>query len=179
MLQVPGVGVREIARRLDRAASAVSCELRRNAAGLGDNLDYRATTAQRHAERAVRRPKVAKLAANTALRSYVQDRLAGSVVTPGGAAVPGPTVPLKGRRYGRRRNRRLAMAWSSLQIAERLRLDHPDDATMRISHEAIYQALTSRAVERCSASCLHTCEPAGCRGGARMDGASRSSPPRS
>jgi len=34
----------------------------------GGNLDYRATTAQWHAERAARRPKVAKLAANAALQ---------------------------------------------------------------------------------------------------------------
>ncbi len=33
------------------------------------------------------------------------------------------------------------MAWSPQQIAERLRLDFPGDSTMRISHEAIYQAL--------------------------------------
>ena len=33
------------------------------------------------------------------------------------------------------------MAWSPQQIVERRRLDHPDDATMRISHEAIYQAV--------------------------------------
>jgi len=159
LLQVQGVGVREIARRLGRAASTISRELRRNAATRGGNLDYRATTAQWHAERAARRPKVAKLATNTVLRSYVQDRLAGSVVTPGGAAVPGPAVPWKGRRHGRRQNRRWAMAWSPQQIAERLRLDYPDDATMRISHEAIYQALYVQgrgALQRELTACLRT-----------------------
>ncbi len=159
LLQVQGVGVREIARRLGRAASTISRELRRNAATRGGNLDYRATTAQWHAERAARRPKVAKLATNPLLRSYVQDRLAGSVVTPGGAVIPGPTVPWKGRRHGRRQNRRWAMAWSPQQIAERVRLDHPDDATMRISHEAIYQALYVQgrgALKRELTQCLRT-----------------------
>lgn len=159
LLQVQGIGVREIARRLGRAASTISRELRRNAATRSGNLDYRATTAQWHAERAARRPRVAKLAANTALRSYVQDRLAGSVVSPGGAAVPGPAVPWKGRRHGPRQNRRWAMAWSPQQIAERLRLDHPEDATMRISHEAIYQALYVQgrgALKRELTACLRT-----------------------
>jgi transposase len=136
-----GLGVREVARHLGRAPSTISRELRRNAATRGGNLDYRATTAQWHAERAARRPKLAKLAANPALRTYVQDRLAGAVVTPAGAALPGPAVPWKGRRHGRRQNRRWAMAWSPQQIAERLRLDFPGDETMRVSHEAIYQAL--------------------------------------
>ena len=136
-----GHGVREIARRLGRSASTISRELRRNAATRSGGLDYRATTAQWHAERAARRPKPAKLAVNAALRSYVQDRLAGVVVAPGGAAVPGPVVPWKGRRHGRRQDRRWARAWSPEQIAHRLRLDFPDGGTMRISHEAIYQAL--------------------------------------
>lgn len=92
-----GLGVREVARRLGRAASTVSLELRRNAATRGGALDYRATTAQWHAERAVRRPKRAKLATNLALRSYVQERLAGSGTAPGGLAIPGPSVPWKGR----------------------------------------------------------------------------------
>ena len=35
-----GMGVREVARRLGRAASTVSRELRRNAATRGGNLDY-------------------------------------------------------------------------------------------------------------------------------------------
>jgi len=159
LLQVQGGGVREIARRLGRAASTISRELRRNAATRGGNLDYRATTAQWHAERAARRPKVAKLAANPVLRSYVQDRLAGPVVAPGGAAVPGPAVAWKGRRHGRRQKRRWVMAWSPQQIAERLRLDHPGDATMRISHEAIYQALYVQgrgALKRELTACLRT-----------------------
>ena len=83
----------EIARQIGRHASTASRWLRRNAATRSGGLDYRATTAQWHAERAARRPKPAKLALNAALRSYVQDRLAGVVVAPGGTAVPGPVVP--------------------------------------------------------------------------------------
>ena len=159
LLRVQGHGVREVARRLGRAASTISRELRRNAATRGGNLDYRATTAQWHAERAARRPKRAKLAANAALRTYVQDRLAGAVIAPDGTAVPGPAVPWKGRRHGRRQNRRWGMAWSPQQIAERLRFDHPDDESMRISHEAIYQALYVQgrgALKRELTACLRT-----------------------
>src|SRR5258705_4026480 len=61
------------------------------------------TTAPRpqwHADRAARRPKPARLAVNMTLRTYVQDRLAGLVVAPDGAAVSGPVVPWKGRRHG-------------------------------------------------------------------------------
>jgi IS30 family transposase len=154
-----GHGVREIARRLARAPSTISRELRRNAATRGGGLEYRATTAQWHAERAARRPKPAKLAVNAALRRYVQDRLAGVVVAPGGAAVPGPVVPWKGRRHGQRQNRRWARAWSPEQIAHRLRLDFPDDEPMRISHEAIYQALYVQgrgALRRELTACLRT-----------------------
>jgi IS30 family transposase len=38
-------------------------------------------------------------------------------------------------------DRRWATAWSPEQISRHLRLDFPEDPTMRISHEAIYQAL--------------------------------------
>jgi len=154
-----GDGVRAIARRLGRAASTISRELRRNAATRGGGLDYRATAAQWHAERAARRPKRAKLAINAALRTYVQDRLAGAVVAPGGAAVRGPVVPWKGRRHGRRQDRRWAAAWSPQQIAQRLRLDFPGDEAMRISHEAIYQALYVQgrgALRRELTACLRT-----------------------
>src|SRR4051812_35211668 len=134
-------GVREIARRLERAPSTISRELRRNAATRSGSLEYRATTAQWHAERSARRPKQAKLALNAALRTYVEERLAGVVVAPRGAPVPGPAVRWKGRRHGPRKHRRWANAWSPEQIARRLPVDFPDDKTMRISHEAIYQAL--------------------------------------
>ena len=118
-------GVREIARRLARAPSTISRELRRNAATRSGGLAYRATTAQWHADRSARRPKSAKLAINEPLRRYVQDRLADVIIAPNGAAVRGPVVPWKGRRHGRRQDRRWATAWSpdqyvSIRYTERL-----------------------------------------------------------
>ena len=159
ILRARGTGIREIGRRLGRSASTISREIRRNAATRSGGLEYRATVAQWHAERAARRPKPAKLASNAALRTYVQERLAGMVAAPGGAAVPGPTVCWKGRRHGPRQDRRWAKAWSPQQIAHRLRLDFPGDATMRISHEAIYQSLYVQgrgALRRELTACLRT-----------------------
>jgi IS30 family transposase len=159
ILRAQGAGIREVARRMGRSASTISRELRRNAATRSGNLDYRATTAQWHAERAARRPKSAKLAVNGTLRAYVQDRLAGLVVAPSGAAVPGPEVFWKGRRHGPRKDRRWSSAWSPEQIAHRLKLDFPDDQTMRVSHEAIYQSLYVQgrgALRRELTACLRT-----------------------
>jgi len=159
VLHAQGCGVREIARRLDRSPSTVSRELRRNAATRGGGLEYRATTAQWHADRRARRPKVAKLAANDGLRRYVQDRLSGTITAPDGAAVAGPAVRWIGRRHGRRQHRRWATSWSPEQIANRLWVDFPDDGSMRISHEAIDQALYVQgrgALRRDLAACLRT-----------------------
>src|SRR5918997_433253 len=78
---------------------------------------------------------------------------------PGGAAIRGPVVPWQGRRPGRRQDRRWATAWSPEQIARRLRLDFPEDETMRISHEAIDQALYVQgrgALRRELTACLRT-----------------------
>jgi IS30 family transposase len=89
----------------------------------------------------------------------VQERLAGAVLAPGGAAVAGPAVAWKGRRRGRRQHRRWASAWSPQQISRRLRLDFPGDETMRISHEAIYQSLYVQrrgALRRELTACLRT-----------------------
>ena len=141
ILHAQGASGRAIARRLGRAPSTISREVRRNAAARGGKLGYRATTAQWHAERRAKRPKVAKLAGNDQLHCYVQERLSGTIVRPDGVAVVGPEVSWIGRRHGRRQHRRWAQAWSPEQISNRLQVDFPDDASMRISHEAIYQAL--------------------------------------
>jgi IS30 family transposase len=154
-----GYGIRAIARRLHRSPSTISREVRRNAATRGGSLDYRALTAHWHADRRARRPKVAKLAVNTALRQYVQDRLAGAVTKVDGTSLAGPHVRWIGRRHGRRQDRRWATSWSPEQIAHRLQLDFPDDASMRISHEAIYQALFVQgrgALRRELTACLRT-----------------------
>lgn len=136
-----GNGVRTIARKLGRSPSTISRELRRNAATRGGNLDYRASTAQWHADRASLRPRPSKLVTNPALRDYIQERLAGMIAKADGVGFTGPDVIWKGRRAVHRQNRRWSTAWSPEQIAHRLRLDFPEDPTMRISHEAIYQAL--------------------------------------
>jgi IS30 family transposase len=79
ILNARGAGVRETARQMGRSASTISRELRRNAATRSGGLDYRATTAQWHADWAAQRPKPVKLVVNVALRTYVQDRLAGMI----------------------------------------------------------------------------------------------------
>ena len=142
ILSAQGAGVRDIARRLRRAPSTVSRELRRNAATRSGGLAYRASAAQWHRARRAKRPKIATLAANDRLRSYAQDRLAGTVRAENGRPVPGPNVgSWSGRRHGRRQDRHWAMSWSPQQIAHRLRLEYPDDESMRVSPEAIYRAL--------------------------------------
>jgi len=121
-----GVGGREIARRLQRAPSTISRELRRNASTRTYRLEYKASAAQWHAERRGRRPKIAKLVANERLRQYVQDRLSGVVRDAAGRAVPGPLAPQwKGRNKPHRGDRAWVLAWSPEQIANRLRLEFP------------------------------------------------------
>jgi IS30 family transposase len=90
---------------------------------------YRATSAQSQAEERARRPKTSKLAEDPRLRAYVQDKLSGD------------------------------QRWSPEQIAHRIRVDFPHDERMRISHEAIYQALYIQgrgALRRDLVTCLRT-----------------------
>lgn len=152
-------GVRAISRVLGRSPSTISRELRRNSSTRTSELTYRASTAQWHAENRSRRPKPSKLVENKRLKDYVQDRLAGHITRPDGEVVEGPQTNWIGRRHGRRQDRRWSSAWSPEQIANRLKIDFPHDGTMRISHEAIYQALYVQgrgALKRELIACLRT-----------------------
>lgn len=159
LLRAQGHGVRAIARRLRRDASTISRELRRNASTRTYSLGYKASTAQWHAERRARRPKAAQLVVNERLRDYVQRRLSGEL-RDGEGTVIGPAGPVwKGRNKPHRGDRAWTQAWSPEQIANRLRVDFPDDESMRISHEAIYQALyieSRGALKRELVTCLRT-----------------------
>ena len=111
LLRAQDLGVREIARRLGRAPSTISRELRRNAATRNGRLNYRAGIAQWKAEWMARRPKAAKLVSNDRLRDYVQDRLAGIIQRSDGTLAAGPVAPAwKGRNKPRRADRRWATA---------------------------------------------------------------------
>ncbi len=95
----------------------------------GSPTRYRATVAQAEADRRARRPKEAKLAAHEPLHDYVAGKLAS------------------------------IEHWSPEQISRRIRVDFPHDERMRISHEAIYQALYVQgrgALRRELAVCLRT-----------------------
>ena len=160
LLRAQGKGVREIGRSIGRDAGTISREVRRNAATRGGKQEYRATVAQWKAQQAAKRPKTAKLVSNPRLREYVQQRLSGSVRRPDGTVVAGPEPPAwKGLNKPHRQDRRWATAWSPEQIAHRLRIDFADDESMRISHEAIYQALFIEgrgALKRELVACLRT-----------------------
>ena len=99
------------------------------------------------------------MAKNEPLRDYVQERLSGVKRTPDGRLVgpPGPKWNGKGKPH--RADRRWVKAWSPEQISKRLKVDFPDDEAMRISHEAIYQALYVQgrgALKRKLVACLRT-----------------------
>jgi hypothetical protein len=74
--------------------------------------------------------------------STCRSRSRGSFAGRAGSPVPVPVAaPWRGRNKPRRQDRRWVDAWSPEQFSHRLRMDFPDDESMRISHEAIYQAL--------------------------------------
>ena len=160
LLRAQSIGVREIARRLGRSPSTISRELTRNAATRSGRLEYRASVAQWKAELVARRPKAAKLVTNPRLRQYVQDRLEGNVYDVDGRKIEGPRqAPFKGRNKPHRGDRNWVKGWSPEQIANRLQIDFPEDKSMRISHEATYQALYIQgrgALKRELVSCLRT-----------------------
>lgn len=159
LLWAQGLGVRAIADRMGRSPSTVSRELRRNAATRSGKLEYRATVAQWKAQMAAKRPKEAKLATNPRLCEYVRERLSGELKRPDGTAAAGPPTIWKGLNKPHRADRRWATSWSPEQISRRLVVEFPDDEDMRISHEAIYQALYIEgrgALKRELVACLRT-----------------------
>ena len=159
LLRAKGLGVRAIARELKRDAGTISRELRRNAATRSGKIEYRATVGQWKAQTAAGRPKPAKLVTNLRLNKYVRERLSGELKRPDGTAAPGPQTTWKGLNKPHRADRRWATAWSPQQISRRLVVDFPDDEDMRISHEAIYQALYIEgrgALKRELVACLRT-----------------------
>ena len=142
LLRARETGVREIARVMGRDPGTISRELRRNSATRGSRPEYRALVAQWKAQQAAKRPKAAKLVKNDTLREYVQERLSGDVRLPDGTIVTGPEAPAwKGLNKPHRQDRKWFLGWSPEQISQRLKVDFPDDESMRISHEAIYQSL--------------------------------------
>jgi IS30 family transposase len=139
-----GETIRQIARRLGRAASTVLRELRRNmrrqvyrsrsrlqANPFGRHRtqpwDYRPSRAQERAKRLASRRKTAKLATNAALRELVQAKLLKKL--------------------------------SPEQISRQLRKQFPDNPEMWVSHETIYQSIYVQgrgALRRELAICLRT-----------------------
>jgi IS30 family transposase len=159
LLNAQNHGVREIARRIGRDPGTISRELRRNAATRAGKRIYRAGVAQWKAQQAAKRRKAAKLTTNSRLREYVERKLAGEVTDAEGRSIAGPNMPWAGRRHGRRQDRRWGVAWSPEQISNRLKIDFPDDESMRISPETIYQSLYVQgrgALKRELTACLRT-----------------------
>ena len=73
-LRAQGIGVREIARRLERAPSTISRELQRNIASHDGGI-YDSDLAHARARERASRPRVARLAADLELRTLVQGKL--------------------------------------------------------------------------------------------------------
>ncbi len=105
-------------------------------------IGYRASVARWEADLAAHRPKTAEPVADPLLHTYVQERPAGRVRPPDGTAVSGPAPPrFTGDDEPHREDRARVQAWSPERTADRTEPDLPDDESVRISHEAVYQEL--------------------------------------
>ena len=140
--------------------STISRELRRNAATRSGRFDVsrdNGAVACRSARQAPQAGEAGAQRLGCAATCRIGWPAACNVPTASRSA--GPEVAWIGRRRGRRRDRRWARSWSPEQISNRLRLDFPDDDSMRISPEAIYQSLYVQgrgALKRELTACLRT-----------------------
>ena len=159
-MRAQGAGIREIARQVGTLAV--------------DDLE-RAAPQRGDPQWEARLPRLGRAVEGGSVRSTTEDReargrraaarvCAGAAFWPGSPArrdaVTGPeTARWNGRNKPRRQDRRWVNAWSPEQISHRLKVDFPDDESMRISHEAIYQALYVQgrgALKRELVACLRT-----------------------
>ncbi len=185
MLNAQQHGVRVIARRLGRSPSTISRELRRNAVDPQRPVEYRATTrsgtrsgAPPPQGRQTRRrtTALARLRAGPAGRHDQATRTATQVAGPGrcdGSAVATGVASRPALGEG---------VESQSRSRNRLPVDFPDDESMRISHEAIYQALYVQGRGALRANSSPACAPGercGCRAPAPAGAARSSSHPRS
>jgi IS30 family transposase len=104
-----GSSIRDIAKRLERAASTVSREVARH----GGRPEYRANEADQRAWDSALRPKRCLLAIHVRLQKMVASKL--------------------------------ILDWSPEQISGWLKIQYPDDESMRVSHETIYRSLFIQA----------------------------------
>ena len=139
--------------------STISRELRRNAATRAgsSSIGRRSRSGRPSVGRGDPRPRSWSPTDGcaTTCRSGCRGRFAARRHVVGGPARPRGT----GSNKPHRRDRRWVQAWSPEQIANRLKVDFPDDESMRISHEAIYQALYIQgrgALKRELVACLRT-----------------------
>ena len=127
VMRAQRVSVREMARRLGRAPSTVSRELRRNA---DKPCLYRATTAHARAHERAARPKTARLLANEKLREKVQKGLEAQL----------SPQQIAGRHLGKRRpaaDRRRAPRFSRHHPPRPRRRADGDDQAERAGTELV------------------------------------------
>src|SRR5467141_518105 len=104
-----GSSLRDIAKRMERAASTVSREVARH----GGRPEYRAKEADEQAWESALRPKRCLLAIHVKLQQIVASKL--------------------------------ILDWSPEQISGWLKIQYPEDESMRVSHETIYRSLFIQA----------------------------------
>src|SRR5467141_3812653 len=104
-----GSSLRDIAKRMERAASTVSREVARH----GGRPEYRAKEADEQAWESALRPKRCLLSIHVKLQKLVASKL--------------------------------ILEWSPEQISGWLKIQYPEDESLRVSHETIYRSLFIQA----------------------------------